>query len=283
MLARTMRVTHHASSAALLAHAGAFLELAEAENGLILGICAAWAPRTAEPCLWASVDDATGPIAVAIRTPPFNVVLSRTTEAGAHAIADDLAARDTKLPGVTSIAETARAFADRWSRARSVRAEVTMRQGIYELTRVVPPSSHAAGALRAPRADEVDLLAAWTRGFGKDSGLPAAEHNAFASRVAAFIADGALFVWDVAGAPVSMAALQGKTRHGVRVSLVYTPTDLRGRGYASACVAAVSARALASGCRFCTLYTDLANPTSNAIYQRVGYARIGDSEMIAFV
>jgi predicted GNAT family acetyltransferase len=79
-----------------------------------------------------------------------------------------------------------------------------------------------------------------------------------------------------------MTSLQGATRHGIRVSFVYTPPELRGRGYASACVAAVSGRALASGKSFCTLYTDLANPTSNSIYQRVGYRRIGEAAMIAF-
>jgi predicted GNAT family acetyltransferase len=276
-----MRITHHGSSAALLAHAGAHLESAEAENGLILGICAA-PPPTEQAAIWASIDGDTGPIAVAIRTPPFNLVISRASDDAARALANDLAARDVKLPGVTSIAETARAFADRWSQLRAVRTAVTMRQGIYELTRVATLTRPALGILRAPRADEAGMLATWTRGFGKDSGLPAAEHDAFASRVVAFIVEGALFVWDVDGAPVSMAALQGKTRHGVRVSLVYTPSALRGRGYASACVAAVSARALASGRRFCTLYTDLENPTSNGIYQRIGYERIGDSEMIAF-
>ncbi len=79
-----------------------------------------------------------------------------------------------------------------------------------------------------------------------------------------------------------MASLLGATRHGIRVGLVYTPPALRGRGYASACVAATSDRALASGRRFCTLYTDLANPTSNGVYRRIGYRRIGDSRMIGF-
>lgn len=86
----------------------------------------------------------------------------------------------------------------------------------------------------------------------------------------------------MATSPGDVASLQGATRHGIRVGFVYTPPGLRGRGYASACVAAVSERALASGKRFCTLYTDLANPTSNAIYQRLGYRRIGESVMIAF-
>ena len=71
-------------------------------------------------------------------------------------------------------------------------------------------------------------------------------------------------------------------RRGVRVSMVYTPAEMRGHGYASACVAAVRERALASGRSFCRLYTDLTNPTSNAISQRIGNRLIGESTMIAF-
>ena len=55
-----------------------------------------------------------------------------------------------------------------------------------------------------------------------------------------------------------------------RVQLVFTPPELRGHGFASACVAVVTARELAAG-RTPMLYTDLTNPTSNAIYQRIGY------------
>jgi predicted GNAT family acetyltransferase len=63
---------------------------------------------------------------------------------------------------------------------------------------------------------------------------------------------------------------------------VYTPPGRRGRGYATALVAALSAELLAAGRRFCFLYTDLANPTSNRIYQRIGYERVCDSAEIRF-
>ena len=77
-------------------------------------------------------------------------------------------------------------------------------------------------------------------------------------------------MWDHGG-PVSMASATGPTPNGIRVNGVYTPPEHRGRGYATACVAALSARLLAEGRRFCFLFTDAANPTSNAIYQRIGY------------
>jgi predicted GNAT family acetyltransferase len=112
--------------------------------------------------------------------------------------------------------------------------------------------------------------------------LPANEHEPLLNSAASRVASGGIFVWVDGGVPVSMASLQGATRHGIRVSFVYTPPELRRRGYAAACVAAVSERALASGRRFCTLYSDLANPTSNSIYQRIGYRRIGESVIVTF-
>jgi predicted GNAT family acetyltransferase len=94
--------------------------------------------------------------------------------------------------------------------------------------------------------------------------------------VVAWIEADALHVWEDEGAPVSVAVAQGRTGRGVRIGYVYTPPERRGRGYASALVASLSARMLADGCDFCVLYTDLSNPTSNRIYRRVGYRLLGE-------
>jgi predicted GNAT family acetyltransferase len=258
------------------------LEEHEAENGLVLGLLASPpATMTAAPT-WVSVDGEGGPVAVAIRTPPFNLLLALAPESAIEALVDTLDARAGELPGVNGPADAARVFAERWSGARGMTTTVTMQQGLYELTQVVPPDPRASGALRVARADDVGLVASWMAGFAGDARLPAHEGDALRKSAAARVEGGGLFMWEHEGAPVSMASLQGATRHGIRVSFVYTPPELRGRGYASACVAALSEQALASGKRFCTLYTDLANPTSNSIYQRLGYRRIGDSVMIAF-
>ena len=85
-----------------------------------------------------------------------------------------------------------------------------------------------------------------------------------------------LFLWDNAGTLCSMAAWSGRTPHGVRIGYVYTPPNLRAHGYASSCVAETSQRALDTGYRFCFLFTDVSNPTSNAIYQRLGYSPVCD-------
>ena len=95
------------------------------------------------------------------------------------------------------------------------------------------------------------------------------------------IASGEIFMWDD-GEPVSMAGSARPTRRGICINAVYTPHPQRKRGYASACVSALSQLLLNRGYEFCMLYTDLTNPTSNAIYQAIGYEPVIDSTMYRF-
>jgi len=79
-----------------------------------------------------------------------------------------------------------------------------------------------------------------------------------------------------------MAAKTRPTEKGMTVGGVYTPPELRGKGYATSCVAELSRHILQSGKEFCTLYTDLANPTSNSIYKKIGYTEVCDSVEYTF-
>jgi predicted GNAT family acetyltransferase len=116
------------------------------------------------------------------------------------------------------------------------------------------------------------LLTPWTANFYKDVGERSEPGEGVRNR----IAQEQLYVWDHDG-PVSMAAWTGKTPTGVRIAYVYTPPSLRGKGYATANVAHLTKLMLERGNAFCCLYTDLANPTSNAIYARIGYRGVCDA------
>jgi predicted GNAT family acetyltransferase len=94
--------------------------------------------------------------------------------------------------------------------------------------------------------------------------------------------DSGFLLWEDGGDVVSLSGWGGPTPNGVRIGPVYTPPHLRGRGFATALVAELSQTLLDRGRRFCFLYTDLANPTSNAIYERIGYVRVAESAMVAF-
>jgi predicted GNAT family acetyltransferase len=119
---------------------------------------------------------------------------------------------------------------------------------------------------------------AWSRAFGEEAmpGAPSAAASAIDARLGQ---PGLLWIWqDAAGEPVSMAYRSRPAGGVVRVSGVYTPPEQRGRGYASACTAAVSQHALNHGATVCMLYADLANPTSNKIYQAIGYRPVEDQQ-----
>jgi predicted GNAT family acetyltransferase len=142
-----------------------------------------------------------------------------------------------------------------------------MAQGIYRLDAVTRPPP-APGSARPAEEEDVNLVMEWGEGFARDSGVgfpPGREP------VLHWIERGALYVWEDEGEPVSVTVAHGRTGRSVRIGYVYTPPGRRGRGYASALVAEVSQRMLDDGCEHCVLYTDLANPTSNGIYRRLGY------------
>ena len=150
---------------------------------------------------------------------------------------------------------------------------------IYELRQVTTPTG-VPGALRVATELDFDLVARWNYGFHQDAGLEGTAEEARES-AERWIDDRNAFLWDD-GRPVSMAVKTRHTTHGMTVSGVYTPPEVRRRGYAGACVAALSQQMLDAGWEFCTLFTDLANPTSNSVYQKIGYRPVCDFDEYLF-
>ena len=140
------------------------------------------------------------------------------------------------------------------------------------------------GSPRVATAEDTELLVAWVEAFADEISLGAPSTTSDAERmVEARLAgpNSGFLLWEDDG-PASLAGWGGPTPNGVRIGPVYTPPDRRSRGYGSAVTAAVSADQLDAGRRFCFLYTDLANPTSNAIYQRIGYRPMSDRRVVRF-
>ena len=160
-----------------------------------------------------------------------------------------------------------------------------MEQGVHALEQVAevpaPP-----GRPRSLQPEDLELLLVWTRAFSEeaDPGGHWDEEEArrrLTQRLKADTPSG-YWMWED-GEPVCLTGYFAPTKTGIRIGAVYTPTALRRRGYATALVAAVSREMLARGRRSCFLYTDLANPTSNAIYRRIGYRLVCGAAEIAFV
>jgi hypothetical protein len=257
----------------------------EADHCLMLGITAelAVAPQVYPGSnYYAMVEEGGAVLAAALMTPPHPLSVSHLARPeAAAALARHLAASPFRPSGVSGPASAALAFAEAWSALSGAPYQRKIALRIYQLTAVRLPA-RVPGVLR--RATEVDreLLTDWMFGFHTDAFGTADRDSArrAADRWLSSPVRG-IYLWED-GVPVAMTGYGGPTPHGMRISAVYTPPDQRRRGYASACVAAVSQLLLDSGRSFCALFTDLANPTSNHIYQEIGYAPVCDVDEYAF-
>lgn len=265
-----------------------FLLAHEAEHNLQLGLCTTLLRQPDAypiPPYLAVAEQDDEIIAVALRTPPHNLVLSLIPRAE-HApealalLARDVLAEHADLPGVVGPADLSEAFATLWRTQTSQAYRQSMRERIYALTAVRPPVGVPGRMRRATEADRA-LLERWLAAFGAEAlgdepiDAPAWVEQALTSPLRT------VCLWED-GEAVSLACAGNPTPHGMRIGPVYTPPEQRGRGYASACVATLSQQLLDGGRRFCFLFTDLANPTSNHIYQTIGYAPVSDAAVYRF-
>jgi predicted GNAT family acetyltransferase len=282
-----MKVQFFSTANEFLSIAGKRLEHDEARWGLVLGLARIVVDNphrygSADPWFCAALE---GDIlrAVALRTPPYKVLLAHVSGDPA-ALADELVAavakKNSEIPGVSGDKELADKFAALWSVKQKIgiNAEFTVNQRIYKLTKVndLPLSP---GHFQKAIEKDLPLVKQWADAFHlhtRGDVRVSPENDA-----SFYVSKGWVYFW-VDGKPVSMAMKSRPTEHGTAVGYVYTPPDLRGHGYAGSCVAELSRDILKSGCKFCTLYTNLANPVSNSIYIKIGYKPVSDSTDFTF-
>ena len=274
-----MQVVQLADAAEALERAGEQLSAAGAEGELGYGILDR---LTREPDAWGDVTLLLGrldgaPAALVSMTGEHPALICGFTDPGLIGYPDLVTAmlragrRPQLLNGACRFSDP---YAQAWCEIAGVTATVDREMRAFELRRVRPPAQ-PEGRFRGATPDDRALLAAWTVAMGDDIREPASldEAGAIVDRL---IGLGDLVVWEYRGDPVSMAAVPRRTPRSSSISLVYTPPPMRGRGYASATVAALSQRELDAGKRWCSLFTDLANPTSNHIYAEIGYRPAAD-------
>ena len=281
-----MCTTRVADADAFLALAGPFLTAHEAEHNLALGLLGR---LRVEPRLYGFeptfvvAAEAGEVVGCLLRTPPHGVVLSRfETLDAVDAVVETVLGVHPELPGAVGPADVAARFASTWSRATGVHARLGTRQRVHAAA-TVHRLPRAPGRMREAEPGDIPTILAWLTAFAEEAlGEVAHVEDAEPSyRRREADPDGAWLLWDDDG-PVSLAAYGNPTPTGTRVGPVYTPPELRGRGYATSLVAELTAERLATGLAFCSLFTDLANPTSNAIYARIGYEPIADWDQWAF-
>jgi RimJ/RimL family protein N-acetyltransferase len=234
--------------------------------------------------LWATITDGQGRVVgVAMHTPPHHVFVSRMPSEAAAALAHTLADIRRVVPGVNGALESTLPFATAWLAATGQDSTLVTATRLYRLGTLAPPLNIAGHGLIAATPQQVDLMAAWMAAFHDEAQAeaPVLDWHAVAQRR---VAAGQVHLWQDAEAVVSLAGVSAPAGGVARVGPVYTPPALRRRGYGTAVTAHATASALAAaGAEHVVLYTDLANPTSNAIYQKIGFVADHDAEERAFL
>lgn len=263
------------------------LEQNEALNNLMLGIClrAKSDPNYSPDIKLATISAGDTLLLAATMTPPHNLILFSNedrVEESLNILADSLIEQNIHIPGVIGEKKLTEMFSTLWSRRISCTRELLTALRVYVL-KTVNQNLIGPGIFRAAEERDLDFVIPGRLRFQIECGLeenPNLEQSA--KHVQERIKAGSLFVWEDQGQVVSMAAPVRSMHRVAVIGLVYTPKDLRGKGYATSCVAALSQHLLNSGYEQCALFTDLSNPTSNSIYQKIGYEPIGDFDSYRF-
>ncbi|WP_020142706.1 GNAT family N-acetyltransferase [Terracoccus sp. 273MFTsu3.1] len=229
------------------------------------------------PRWWATTDGSGEVVGAFMHTPPHPLHIALASADEARDLAALLVAQRDVLPGVGGQRGPAEAFATEWVARTGATSRVAMEVGRFDLPTRPHVPFQVSGSFRLATEADTALVDDWHQRFveaidGVARVVPSLDRH---------VASGRVGLWEDAGRAVSMAYASTANGGVTRISGVWTPPDLRGRGYASGVVAALSADRLDAG-ESCMLYTDLANPTSNAIYTAMGYRRVGDSISIAF-
>jgi uncharacterized protein len=256
----------------VLSRAGVFLSSQPVHHNLVLSILHARIAHGDPGRYWIAIhgQDVVG---VVLQSPTaFPATLTPMEPPVATAMADAIADAGVPLPGVNGEAATAAVFSGQWSERFKSAATPFQGNRLYELLEV-REAPGIEGTLRQAGPNDRSLMILWTRAFQHEIGESADDTEL---RVDRGLAAGQLWLWVANGEVVSMAVARERVDGVVRLSGVYTPPEKRNHGYAGACVYALSRRLRDAGSR-CILYTDLANPTSNSIYRRIGYRAVAEA------
>jgi predicted GNAT family acetyltransferase len=257
------------------------LEENEVNSNLILGISNTlsknnYAYGTNEPFYSIAVNNNDMSL-IGLMTPPKNLLLYEHKNFNTSVMelfVNNLYSQYKIIPGITGELAVVKSFLDKWSLISACNYKIIKNLRIYKLTKV-NKHNKPDGIFRCAEKEDIEIIVNFINEFSVEINEPIdIEHVKEIAENG--VADKEIFIWENKNI-VSMAKKHRPTKHGMAVGYVYTPVEYRGKGYATAVVAELSQNILDSGKLFCTLYTDLSNPTSNSIYQKMGYNPVCDN------
>ncbi|RZU46080.1 putative GNAT family acetyltransferase [Streptomyces sp. BK022] len=214
-------------------------------------------------------------LAAFVHTQQHGLVVSPLSESGAAALAARLADEGENPHGFSGDRKSVEALVTAWRQRTGDTVVEHRRERLYNLGTLTAPAPMPAGRARVADRGDRDLLVRWAQEYATAIGEP--DRRDFGVWADGRLAYGGVTLWENdGGEPVAMVGSSRLVAGQVRIAPVYTPIHLRGRGYGSAVTAAAAQAALVGGAADVLLFTDLANATSNAIYQRLGFRPVTD-------
>jgi GNAT superfamily N-acetyltransferase len=277
-----MRIIRHTDPDAFLAAAAPISARGEASASLFVG----WAhslkrtPPEAEARVYLATCAGDGVYGVAMQRDDGPAIVGQSDPAAAIAFAEDLVLDWPVLQGVVGAITPVESFARRWREltGRGHALRVRLRQHALHHVAAIPEPS---GAARVADPGDLPWLIERQNAFTVEVGIPDSPER-ITKTMAKRVERGDFWIWDD-GTPVAFAGFNDAAPEFARIAPVYTLPDRRGQGYATALVAALSRELLRRGKARLFLTTDLANPTSNAIYARIGFRPENDDCHLDFV
>ncbi|MBL4716604.1 MAG: hypothetical protein JKX95_08210 [Bacteroidia bacterium] len=281
-----MKIIRHQTAKEFLETSQSLLEAKEAENNLILGLATTLVRDINyygdnQP-LFISVLNMGKCVGACLQTPPRNLILYAELENSGSCIyqlCKYLVDNKIEIPGVIGPKDIVQKFTKTWASFRKVSCRIQVDEMVYKLA-MVNKVSISQGKLRQAIEADLELIAEWVEKFYREAVQPISAKEAEEESIKR-IREGAFYLWEVEE-PKCMAASTRPTTNGITVSYVYTPFENRKKGYATSCVAKLS-QLLLKEYEFCTLFTDLSNPTSNSIYQKIGYQAVNHVLQYEFI
>lgn len=287
-----LRVQEYTTAAAFLQRAETELTRHELENNLILGVPLRVREEAndAPENLYLTVMENEALVGAAAMTPPHNLILHVESDATGNAqtilnaIAHAVLPRKQDIPGMIGRIPWVDWFARIWEEQTGRRAHLAVHERLFELREVIAPP-RTEGRFRMANAEDTSLAVDWFIAFAEEAmpadDVAAKEQRArSAERMEHAVQQGRIYFWEASNEdgwrPICLVGKSRALSRGCTIGPVYTPPAERGKGYASSATAALSTLLLEEGWEYTTLFTDLSNPVSNSIYQKIGYRPVCD-------
>ncbi|WP_169948411.1 GNAT family N-acetyltransferase [Microbispora sp. H11081] len=226
---------------------------------------------------WWQEPEETATTAAFVWAPPHLLAASRLSQVAATHLAELLSAQAHPFTQFLADAASVHAFSEAWRTTTDSTPKDGPHLRLHRLERLVGPDVAPPGAPREATDGDRALLHDWCTRFVMEAGSLGADLDAFVDERLSL---GGWRLWEVGDEPVAMAAMTSVVAGAARITPVYTLPVHRGRGYGSAVTTAVSQAARDAGAEHVLLFTDLANPTSNSVYQRIGYRPVLDYRIV---